>query len=104
MALTGEGAVTSYNGIWVLWVLLAGCTVAPVQEMSNARQAIAAAEHALASRSADNQSLIAARAALADAESSLHHHAFHQARDQAIKAHQLALQAQDTSTTESSPP
>lgn len=75
-------------------LLLCGCVAAPVQEMSNARQAIAAAERVVEERHSGATSLAAARAALADAEVSLHHHNFHLARDQALKARQLAVAAQ----------
>jgi len=91
--------VAANRFVLLMSLLLCGCAVAPVQEMSNARQAIAVAERMLVANQAGQDSLLAARAALADAENSLHHYEFHLARDQALKARQLALAAQEAART-----
>jgi hypothetical protein len=73
--------------------LLAGCaTSPPVQEMSDARQAIAAAEEADAERLAPDQ-LQDARRLLADAEAQLRQEAFNLARINAVRARNRATQA-----------
>jgi len=76
---------------------LSACVTAPVQEMSDARQAIAVAERPGSDASSSTQ-LIAAHEALARAEQSLHRFEFRDARKYAIEARQLALQAQQVST------
>ena len=71
---------------------LAGCATAPVQEMSDARQAIAAAEEAGADRLAP-EPLAAARQFLADAEQSLKQRSYSVARSRAISAKGKAVEA-----------
>jgi hypothetical protein len=72
---------------------LAGCaTSPPVQEMSDARQAIAAAEEANAEQLAPDQ-LQDARRLLADAEAQLRQEAFNLARINAVRARNRATQA-----------
>jgi hypothetical protein len=74
-------------------LLLAGCAVAPpVQEMSDARQAIAAAEAASADRWARNE-ISAARRFLADAEEDIAAGAFGPARSNALRAQDRAVRA-----------
>jgi hypothetical protein len=74
---------------------LAGCVSAPVQEMSNARQAIKAARDAGAERIAP-QVLSEAQTLLQQAESSLQKRAYRQARRDAIAAHHKAAEALDS--------
>lgn len=82
--------------ILVATTSLSACVTAPVQEMSDARQAIAAAERPGSNTSSATQ-LVAAHEALARAEQSLHRFEFREARKYAIEARQLALQAQQVS-------
>jgi hypothetical protein len=70
----------------------AACTTAPVQEMSNARQAIKAAREAGAASTAP-QSLTEAEALLSRAESSLERRAYRDARRDAIAARGKATEA-----------
>jgi uncharacterized protein HemX len=74
-------------------ILGAGCATAPpVQEMSDARQAIAAAEEAQAERYAPDQ-MREARRFLADAEEHIRQEAFNLARINAVRALNRATQA-----------
>jgi hypothetical protein len=73
--------------------LLAGCVTAPpVQEMSDARQAIAAAEEAEAERVAAD-TLADARRFLAEAERQIQEEAYGPARMNAVRAKNRALLA-----------
>jgi hypothetical protein len=74
---------------------LIGCAGAPVQEMSNARQAIKAARDAGAERLAP-QMLNEAQTLLQQAENSLQKRAYREARRDAIAAHHKAAEALDT--------
>lgn len=74
---------------------LVGCASAPVQEMSNARQAIKAARDAGAERLAP-QMLSEAQVLLQQAENSLQKRAYREARRDAIAAHHKAAEALDT--------
>ena len=71
---------------------LAACAGAPVQEMSNARQAIRAARDAGAERTAP-QKLNEAEALLNRAEDSLERRAYREARRNAIAARDKAAEA-----------
>jgi uncharacterized protein DUF4398 len=71
---------------------LAACAGAPVQEMSNARQAIRAARDAGAERTAP-QKLNEAEALLIRAEDSLERRAYREARRDAIAARDKAAEA-----------
>jgi Domain of unknown function (DUF4398) len=73
-------------------VLLAACASAPVQEMSDARQAIRAAQEAGAARTAA-QPLSDAQVALNRAEAQLKKRFFGAARRNAEEAHQKAALA-----------
>jgi hypothetical protein len=73
--------------------LLAACASAPVQEMSDARQAVDAAMQAGAAQRAPAQTK-AAQAALADAERALKYRAFSKARASAQEARSKAIEAQ----------
>lgn len=77
----------------MLPLLLAGCvTSPPVQEMSDARQAIAAAEQANADREAAD-TLAAARRFLAEAERQIQEEAYGPARMNALRAKNRAALA-----------
>ena len=73
---------------------LAACAGAPVQEMSNARQAIRAAHDAGAERVAPQQ-LTEARAYMERAESSLQSRNYRDARRNAVAARGKAVEALD---------
>ena len=78
-------------------LLLAACaTSPPVQEMSDARQAIAAAEEALAGELAPGP-LSDARRFLETAEAQLRAEAYGAARINAVRAKNRAVQALETS-------
>lgn len=77
---------------------LTACASAPVQEMSDARQAIDSAEAAGASqRSAD--ALIAARRLLQEAQIRLEAGAYAAARQHALDARDEAIKARERATT-----
>jgi hypothetical protein len=76
----------------VAGLALAACAGAPVQEMSNARQAIRAARDAGAERTAP-QKLNEAEALLIRAEDSLERRAYREARRNAIAARDKAAEA-----------
>jgi hypothetical protein len=76
----------------VAGLTLAACAGAPVQEMSNARQAIRAAREAGAEKSAP-QKLNEAEALLNRAEDSLERRAYREARRSAIAARDKAAEA-----------
>lgn len=79
---------------------LTGCAGAPVQEMSNARQAIKAARDATGSAAATPPaSLVEAEALLNRAEDSLQKRAYKQARRDAIAARGKAAEALSSSRT-----
>lgn len=73
-------------------IAVAACTTPPVQEMSDARQAIAAAEQAQAGKFAP-ESLGDARRFLADAERQIQQEAYAPARMNAVRAKNRAGQA-----------
>ncbi|HSN72812.1 MAG TPA: hypothetical protein VLT59_14950 [Steroidobacteraceae bacterium] len=74
----------------------AGCASAPVQEMSDARQAIRAARDAGAAEKAPAM-LDEARSLLASAEAHLEKREFREARDDAVAAHERAVEAMHAS-------
>ncbi len=76
----------------IIVVALTGCAAAPVQEMSDARQAIAAAEDAGAEQLAP-ATLAEARQYLADAERNLQARSYGVARSHAISAKTKAVEA-----------
>ena len=79
--------------VLVLAATLAACVTAPpVQEMSDARQAISAAEQADANRLAPD-SLTDARRFLAEAERQIQQNAYGPARMNAVRAKNRAAQA-----------
>jgi hypothetical protein len=82
---------------------IAGCvTTPPVQEMSDARQAISAAEEADAGKLAP-ESLGDARRFLAEAEQQIQQEAYGPARMNAVRAKNRAAQALRSSVAASSP-
>ncbi len=84
----------------VCLLLTAGCAGAPVQEMSNARQAVRAAHEALAERRAHDgmtaedasHSLDEADTLLSQAESAMRSFKFRDARSYAVEARGKALE------------
>jgi hypothetical protein len=77
---------------------LAACAGAPVQEMSNARQAIRAAHDAGAEQVASQQ-LTEAKAFLEQAEASLQTRAYRAARRNAVAARGKAVEALEAAQT-----
>ena len=88
----------SFRGaIILLTLLIASCAVGPpVQEMSNARQAIAAAEESDAATLAPDE-LNEARRLLEEAESQLRERNYGLAQTSAIRARDRAVEALQTS-------
>lgn len=82
-----------------LSVGVAGCAGAPVQEMSNARQAIKAARDATGPSTAAPPSLIEAESLLNSAEDNLQKRAYKQARRDAIAARGKAAEALSSTRT-----
>lgn len=78
---------------------LAACAGAPVQEMSNARQAIKAARDATGVKAAAPASLIEAETLLNRAEDNLQKRAYKQARRDAIAARGKAAEALSSTRT-----
>ena len=78
---------------------LSGCAGAPVQEMSNARQAIKAARDATGSSVSTPASLIEAEALLNRAEDSLQKRAYRQARRDALAARGKAAEVLSSTRT-----
>jgi hypothetical protein len=76
---------------------LAGCAGAPVQEMSDARQAVRAAEEAGAEQKAPEQ-LAAAQALLKEAEGNINRGEYREARDHATRARMKAIEARKAAT------
>lgn len=90
-----------WKGLWVagalvLAVALGACATAPVQQMSDARQAIAAAEQAGAAQEAPAE-LAVAKQYLHQAEQALNRHDFGSARTSAQRASDAAAGALELS-------
>lgn len=83
-------------------VVVGGCAGAPVQEMSNARQALKAAADSGAMTSASIP-YRQAEELLKSAESELERHNYRSARDDANRAKELAIQAMEASITADHP-
>lgn len=79
-------------GALVLLLLLTACAGAPVQEMSNARQTVAAAQQAGAAN-AEPQMMAQARKFLDDAQAALDAGNYAEARKDAERAREAALKA-----------
>lgn len=73
-------------------IALAGCAGIPAQEMSNARQAIRAAQEAGAATAAPGE-IEKAQALLGRAEASMQQRLFRQAREEASEARKVATAA-----------
>jgi predicted S18 family serine protease len=84
-------------------VALSGCAGAPVQEMSNARQAVKAAERAGAATTAP-QLMGEARQLLKSAESHLRQGDYRDARDEAELARTRAVEARRVAEAAAQPP
>jgi Domain of unknown function (DUF4398) len=93
VCLSGSRAVVRL-AMAVLLAVLAGCGSAPVQEMSEARQAIEAARVAGAPQHAPT-SYARARALLKSAEDMLNQHHFRKARENAAMARDEAIEARE---------
>lgn len=91
--------------VWLLLcaVLVAGCAGAPVQEMSNARQAVRAAERAGAQQYAP-QLMGEARQALRSAEAHLREGEYRTAREEAEQARAKAVEARRVAEAAKQPP
>jgi len=76
--------------------MLAACVGAPVQEMSDARQAVRAAQAAGAEERAPAE-LAEARRLIAEAQQSLQRHEYRDAQDTAVEARRQAIRALDIS-------
>jgi len=87
----------SYLAALLGGLYLAGCAGAPVQEMSNARQAVRAAEQAGAQEKAPDQ-LAAAQTLLKQAEGNITRGEYREARDHALQARVKAIEARQTAT------
>ena len=92
--MTYLGSLHSLRGLLLTLVCagLLGCAGAPVQEMSNARQAIKAARDAGADRS-ESQQLSTAQTLLEQAETSLQKGDWRDARRNAVEARRKANEA-----------
>jgi hypothetical protein len=77
-------------------IVMSACAGAPVQEMSDARQAVRAAQAAGAEERAPAE-LAEAQRLIADAQESLQRHEYGQAQDTAVQARRQALRALDIS-------
>ncbi len=99
MGIYMVGMRTSRALIAVALLALAGCvaTAPPVQEMSDARQAVAAARDAGADKLAP-QIYRRSISLLRSAEGTLERRRFKQARDQALAARRLAIEAMGDAT------
>lgn len=88
------GSVGKRCGLFaiLLCVALSGCAGIPVQEMSNARQAIRAAQEAGAATAAPGE-IEKAQALLGRAEASMQQRLFRQARNEASEARRIATTA-----------
>ncbi|MDX1606196.1 MAG: DUF4398 domain-containing protein [Candidatus Competibacterales bacterium] len=84
-------------------LLLSACVTAPVQEMSDARQAIRSAEEAGAEQLSPD-ALYAARRALQKAREWLDQGAFNNARRHALDARNRAIEAREKALTDPDPP
>lgn len=84
------------RGTLLAALLLAGCAGIPYQEMSDARQAIDAAQPVVSQGSAEHDQVRRARELLGQAEAHLHEGEYQQARMLARKAHELAISARES--------
>lgn len=80
--------------VWPMVLALNACATAPVQEMSDARQALQAAE-AVGARIKAPKYYFKAQTYLENAESALQHRRYSKAREQAEQAKEYALKARE---------
>ena len=83
--------------------MLAGCAGAPIQEMSDARQAIRAAERAGAAKYAP-EPLAEAKKLVDQARSSMQQREYREARDDAERAREKAVEARRIAEFQGAPP
>lgn len=97
----GRRSIFTLAGALVALLLVSGCvrTAPPVQEMSDARQAVAAAREAGADRLAP-QAFRRAVSLLGNAEKTLERRRYKQARDQALASRRLAIEAMENAATQ----
>ena len=79
-----------------IMAILSACAGAPVQEMSDARQAVRAAQAAGAEERAPAE-LAEARKLIAEAQQQLQRHEYGRAQDTALEARRQAIRALDIS-------
>ena len=84
----------------VIFCSLSACANAPVQEMSDARQAIQAAKHAVTTEKA-KQNIIKAEMHLEEAKRALEKGEYNEARMSATTAKALALEVQEQAVDDS---
>jgi hypothetical protein len=84
-------------------VMLAGCAGAPIQEMSDARQAIRAAERAGAAQYAP-EPLAEAKKLVEQARSGMQQREYREARDHAERAREKAVEARRIAESQGAPP
>ena len=92
MSRSRQAAVALQLLVLFATLVASGCASAPVQEMSNARQTIRAAQDAGAAQYAPD-SLNEAQSLLSQAETALHRHEYRSARRHAEEAHDKATEA-----------
>ena len=83
--------------------IVAGCAGAPLQEMSDARQAIRAAERAGAARHAP-EPLAEAKQLVEQARSSMQKREYREAREEAERARERAVEARRAAEAAAAPP
>lgn len=101
MRSSGRGRAATLVAAALIMALF-GCAGAPVQQMSDARQAITAARAAGAAEHAP-EPLAQASTLLASAEQALQRHDYRTARRDAEKAHAHALEALNLASKAASP-
>jgi len=82
--------------LFAMLLVLAGCVVAPIQEMSNARQAIKAGKEA----GVDNVRLEEAERHLESAEAHMQQRKYRLAREEALLARDRAIKARESISVE----
>jgi PBP1b-binding outer membrane lipoprotein LpoB len=87
---------------FLLAVLLVGCVGMPLQEMSDARQAVRAAERAGAQQHAP-ELLAEAKTLVESASQNVHNGEYREARDQAVLARDKAVEARRVAEAAKSP-
>lgn len=101
--LSRPSILKRFFALWLLCAALVGCASIPAQEMSNARQALRAAERAGAQQHAP-QLMDEARQALRAAEQHLSSGEYRPARDEAVQARAKAVEARRIAEAATRPP